>query len=229
MSFTFKQFTIHQQHCAQKVSEVACLQGAWTSLPAACKKVLDIGSGTGLLSLMIAQRYNVEIDAIEIEENCFQQGKENIEASPFREKIRCFYDDVKNLQSASGYDFIITNPPFFERQLMSDKEHANTAKHSTKLSLNELISIIKELLVHDGQFSILFPYERKIELENCCATHTFYPLQTLLIKHSGLHQPKVFISVYSREKTIPSEQEFIIKQYGTYTSEMKALMEEYYL
>ena len=121
----------------------------------------------------------------------------------------------------------ITN--FFEKQLMSDKEHANTAKHSTKLSLNELIAIIQELLVYDGQFSILFPYERKIELENCCATHAFYPLQTLCIKHSSLHQPKVFISVYSREKTIPTEQEFIIKENGTYTIEMKELMVDYYL
>lgn len=211
------------------MSEVACIQGAWTSLPAACKKVLDIGSGTGLLSLMIAQRYNVEIDAIEIEENCFQQGKENIEASPFKEKIGCLHNDVKNLHALSGYDFIITNPPFFEKQLMSDKANSNTAKHSTRLSLNELISSINYLLAVNGQFSILFPFERKIELENCCVTHGFFPLQTLLIKHSVSHQPKVFVSIYSREKKSTAEMEFIIKQNGTYTGEMKALMEEYYL
>lgn len=208
---------------------MACIQGAWTQIPARFKKVLDIGSGTGLLSLMLAQRFQVEIDAIEIEEPCYQQGNENIQASPFHDRIRTIHGDVKNIHSETVYDFIITNPPFFERQLMSDKEHSNTAKHSTKLSLNELIAIINELLVHDGQFSILFPYERKTELENCCATHAFYPLQTLLIKHSSLHQPKVFISVYSREKIIPTEQEFIIKENGTYTIEMKELMVDYYL
>jgi tRNA1Val (adenine37-N6)-methyltransferase len=229
MSFQFKQFLIQQHQCAQKVSEVACIQGAWTTLPTACKRVLDIGSGTGLLSLMLAQRFDVIIDAIEIDEETFHQGNENIQHSTFSDQINPILGDVNTFHVDTTYDFIITNPPFFEKQLQADSVKGNIAKHSSALTLLALIKKIDELLTDNGQFSILFPYDRKDELEKTCATFSFYPVSFLLIKHSVSHLPKVMVALFGRNEMFVQEEECIIKENGIYTEQMKQLTAAFYL
>ncbi len=229
MSFQFKQFLIRQDKCAQKVSEVACIQGAWTTLPPSCKRVLDIGSGTGLLSLMLAQRFEVMIDAIEIDEETYHQGKENMQHSPFIHKVNPILGDLKTYRFETSYDFIITNPPFFENQLQTDNVKGNIARHSSKLTLLELIRKIDDLLIPNGQFSILFPFDRKGELEKACAAYSFYPMSYLLIKHSESHEPKVLLALFSRNLVSVQQAHFIIKESGIYTGQMKQLTEAYYL
>ncbi len=227
--FEFKQFTILQDRCAQKVSEVACIQGAWTNIPDTCKRVLDIGSGTGLLSLMLAQRFDVIIDAIEVDEETYTQGKENIASSPFKGKINCLLGNVKTFDFKSTYDFIISNPPFFEKQLQTEQNKANIAKHSSQLTLNDLLFVIHNLLHTDGQFSILFPYERKNELEVNCLKYNFYPMNYLILKHSAAHAPKVFIGIFSQQQQVIKEEELIIKSNGEYSERMNELVKDYYL
>lgn len=227
--FQFKQFTIHQEHCAQKVSEVACIQGAWTTLPISCKRVLDIGSGTGLLTLMLAQRFDVEIDAIEIDGATFKQGKDNIGASPFKDRIHPLHGDLKSFDFKNHYDFIITNPPFFEKQLKAETEKENIARHSSQLTLHELIGTIHDLLTDAGTFSILFPFDRMKELEKISELYHLYPSNHLILKHSVSHLPKVFIGIFSRTKKKIISDEMLIKENGIYTKEMKELIADYYL
>ncbi len=229
MSFQFKQFLIQQDRCAQKVSEVACIQGAWTSLPPSCHRVLDIGSGTALLSLMLAQRYEVQIDAIEIDFDTYTQGKENIQNSPFKEKINALQGDINSHPFTQPYDFIISNPPFFEKQLKADGEKANTAKHSSQLTLKELIGKMDVLLTDEGQFCILFPHNRMAELEEVCAAFQFYPMSYLILQHSAAHVPKVFVAVFSKQRHPLQQETFIIKENGVYTERMRQLTEAYYL
>eukprot|EP01136_Pigoraptor_vietnamica_P012822 Opistho-1_new@53158 len=112
--FQFKQFTIHQDKCAMKVSTDACIQGAWTPIANDVVHVLDIGTGTGLLSLMLAQRNsNIHIDAIELDADAARQAQENISASPWADRVDVMQGDVTAYQFAKQYDMVICNPPFF--------------------------------------------------------------------------------------------------------------------
>ena len=178
---------------------------------------------------MLAQRYDVMIDAVEIDEATFIEGKENIERSPFNQCIQCIQADIKNLDLNKSYDFIITNPPFFERQLQGPNDKANLAKHSSQLKLEELLKCIDDVLNEVGGFSILFPYDRRVELEQQSARLGYFPNSYLILKHSVLHEPKVFIGLFSKQPNKVEIEHLIIKENGEYTERMRALMSEFYL
>lgn len=229
--FHFKQFSLAQDQCAQKISETACIQGAWTSISAQAKHVLDIGSGTGLLSLMIAQHYEqICIDTLELDEATYLQGKQNIEASKFRNRIKCLQGDIKLFVSERPYDFIICNPPFFENQLASHNAQLNLAKHSAQLTLQELMNCIDSNLSQNGVCSILFPYQRKAELFETAGQNQLFPLRQLIIKHSAQHESKVVVVIFSRDENNKCLiEEFVIKEDGKYSTQRQQLMDEFYL
>jgi tRNA1Val (adenine37-N6)-methyltransferase len=228
--FRFKQFTIHQQHCAQKVSEVACIQGAWTTAPDTCQRILDIGSGTGLLTLMLAQRYTVPIDAIELDEAAFKQGCENVNASPFHNRIHCTQGDVLQLSFTHRYDLIICNPPFFSNQLRSPNAQSNVAKHSTHLDLPSLLQRVDSLLSDDGCCSLLLPVNRNTELLDLCAQFSLRPQHILRICHSEAHASKVMIVMLHKKELSFTASDFYVHQAnGDYTPAMQQLISAYYL
>jgi tRNA1Val (adenine37-N6)-methyltransferase len=229
--FQCKQFRIEQGHCAQKVSETACIQGAWTPVPEKARYALDIGSGTGLLSLMLAQRFScLQLDAIELDSSTFEQGKQNISSSVFHSQIHCMQGDVRTLSTQRPYDFIISNPPFFENQLKSADAKSNLAKHATGLSLQELLICIDRLLHQEGSFSLLFPFSRFQECEGKAVDIGFYLQQVLIVKHTELAIPKVFVAIFSRCKSTQIQEEvLIIKNDLQYTNTMKNLLADFYL
>jgi tRNA1Val (adenine37-N6)-methyltransferase len=156
--FQFRQFKIEQDRCAMKVSTDACIQGAWTPVLSRIKTALDIGTGTGLLSLMLAQRNAVvKIDAIEIDPSAAEQAAENIVASPWQERITLIQADVRQYIFAHKYDLIICNPPFFVNSLLSDKRERNIARHNLSLSFQDLFDVIKGSLNPEGYASVLLP------------------------------------------------------------------------
>ena len=149
--FQFKQFLIKQDKCAMKVCTDACLLGAFAAnrLPLTVHRLLDIGTGTGLLSLMLAQRnLNAVIDAVEIDEAAAEQAKENFNNSPWKERLNVHNEPIQKFAKSINkkYDVIICNPPFFENDLKSNDNQRNLALHSAALSLEELISIVGFLL-----------------------------------------------------------------------------------
>lgn len=228
--FQFKQFIIHQDQCSMKVSEIACIQGAWTEVPLTAKKVLDMGCGTGLLSLMLAQRYpQIQIDAIEIDQEAFLQATENFKESIYHNSIHAIQTDIRTFKSSYKFDFIITNPPFFENQLEATQHKKNIAWHSQQLKLNELLAAINLHLIQDGQFSILFPYDRKNELEINARKLKFYPSKYLFIRHSEKHPIKYLVGIFSRQHTATKTEILHIKSNQTYSLHMKELMHDYYL
>jgi tRNA1Val (adenine37-N6)-methyltransferase len=164
--FQFKQFIIHQDRCAMKVCTDACLFGAWVadsawSLKSGAGSVLDIGAGTGLLSLMLAQKTGALIDAVELDEDAAEQAAENFETTPWKDRLQVIRADARTVHLGRKYDLIISNPPFFENDLKSVDTRRNLALHSEALSLEELLGVIKKHLADDGQFAVLLPYHRK--------------------------------------------------------------------
>ena len=134
-----------------KVCTDSCLFGAWIASAIEDKNIsaetiLDIGTGTGLLSLMLAQKTNAGIDAVEIDTNAFEQATENVNASPWNKQIKVFKADIKKWNASLKYDLIISNPPFYENDLLPESEASSVAKHSAALTLEELITITKNLL-----------------------------------------------------------------------------------
>ncbi|MGB3005267.1 MAG: methyltransferase, partial [Chitinophagaceae bacterium] len=158
--FQFKQFTIHQDKCAMKVTTDSCLFGAWAAeqvhnLEIEVNNILDIGTGTGLLSLMLAQNCNAAIDAIEIDKQTATQATENVQVSPFSEKIKIHFADVHQFGFEKKYNIIISNPPFYENELKSEYKKKNIAHHNEGLLLKDLLTIIHKQLLPSGSFYLL--------------------------------------------------------------------------
>lgn len=217
-----------------KVCTDACIFGAVVSAQAAnnppIKNVLDIGTGTGLLSLMMAQKKEAPIDAIEIDTSAFLQAAKNFKHSPWSKKLTILNTDVLEFYPEKKYDLIISNPPFYEGDLKSDNRKKNAAKHDTTLTLEKLLQAIDRCLSPGGSFAVLVPYHRInffIELAN---TSGFFLNQQLLVQHTAMHPFFRGILFFSRNETAIQKQGLIIKnEMGTYTTAFTDLMKDYYL
>jgi tRNA1Val (adenine37-N6)-methyltransferase len=228
--FQFKQFTVHQEHCAMKVSTDACLFGAWLAQRGIGHRALDIGGGTGLLSLMLAQASTLYIDAIELEQDCFAQMKKNIYASPWAEKISCLEGDVRHFPFTSRYDLIFSNPPFYEKQLPSPNPSINTAMHSSMLKLKELLQKVSLLLTEDGSFAILMPYYRHEELINEALTAGLHAHEICFARHSPKHPWYRTMVIFGKSATDVKQSSIDIRDTaGGYSQAFSILMKDYYL
>jgi tRNA1Val (adenine37-N6)-methyltransferase len=236
--FQFKQFTIHQDRCAMKVTTDACLFGAWVVREINNEKLiinncLDIGTGTGLLALMLAQKTYVEIDCIEIDEDAAQQAKENVDASHWRERINVVNTDARSFSFEKKYDLIISNPPFYEKEIRSSKDNKNIAHHSDELKLDELLRIIEDNLNPEGSFFLLLPYKRNEEIKQLFKDHRLHIDKLLLVRQSVKHDYfRIMIKgKLSREKNeeIEFDEISICNEEQKYTSEFVELLKDYYL
>lgn len=232
--FTFKQFTIYQDKCAMKVCTDACLFGAYVANEIRANKkenitCLDIGAGTGLLSLMVAQKNNVQIDAVEIDKAAFLQAGENIGQSAFKNKISIYHKDVLQFDLQKKYGIIFSNPPFFENDLLSGDGLKNTAKHNATLVLDELITVIHNLLNEKGFFAVLLPYHRLQYFEATAFQYKFYLSKKILVKQTAVHDYFRGILFFSREQKDGVVEEIFIKdEKGEYSDNFIELLKDYY-
>ena len=233
--FQFKQFTIQQGNCAMKVCTDACLFGAWMAeligeQNTPVQNVLDIGSGTGLLSLMIAQKSVATIDAVEIDEQAFLQSAENIQQSHYSKRIAVINTDILGFQSSKQYDWVITNPPFFAHDLKSESTSKNAAKHDTTLQLNQLVQVVANFLKEDGFFAVLLPYHRMEYCKKIAQEKAFFVSRLVLVKQTPKHPYFRCMLLFSREKTATLSMEITIKNAANnYTHEFASLLQDYYL
>ena len=230
--FQFKQFTIHQDQCAMKVCTDACILGAWFAdkgLPES--KVLDIGAGSGLLTLMLAQKVDAQFDAIEKDAPSFKQMKENIEQSKWKDTINAFMGDAITYVFPQLYDFIICNPPFYENDLKSGDTKKNLAKHDTGLTLECLIQVIDQNLAANGSFGILLPFHRTAPFEQLAFDKGFHLHEKLLVRQTPGHNFFRSILHFTRNNIHTGQTgELIIKQKdGNYSSAFTTLLKDYYL
>ena len=231
--FQFKQFSIQQDKCAMKVCTDACILGAFTANKMngpVIKNTLDIGSGTGLLSLMLAQKINTTIDSIEINQDAAKQAAENISGSPWSENIRVIHISLQDFTPRKKYDLIICNPPFYENDLKSNDEIKNVAKHDTTLKLDELISFVKKYLDIEGNFFLLLPFHRTAYLDRAANDHGLFIHEKLLVKQSPTHNYFRSITMLSKNKpeTVIINELIVHDSERQYTPMFQALLKDYY-
>ena len=218
-----------------KVTTDGCLFGAWSaekfrSTNYEVRSVLDIGTGTGLLSLMLAQQCDARIDAVEIDNAAAEQARENVQHSPFVDRITVFNADVLDFSFSKKYDVIISNPPFYEKELKSDKSGKNVAHHNDGLLINDLLQLIKEYLHPDGRFLLLLPYKRKEEVEKMIANAQLAIIHTTFVRQSVNHDyfRMMICGGHTSVGTVTDEIS-ICKQDGSYTDSFIELLKPYYL
>ena len=213
--FQFKQFTVRQGRCAMKVSTEACVLGGLCAQEAAAPaRILDIGAGTGLLSLMLAQAFpQAAIEAVEVEAAAFIQCQENFAESSWVHRLQVYPMDIKDFRPAQDYDFIISNPPFYEKHLPSTKAARQIALHTDTLSFEVLADALAALLAPQGQAAVLLPVS---------ATASF---GSLAIK------PFRVVSFWGKQPAPWQERHFFFKNQtnNDYSTDFKALLKDYYL
>ena len=156
--FRFKQFSLQNEMSAMKVNTDSVLLGAWAKIPETAKTGLDIGSGTGILALMIAQRNtNIELSGVEIEPNAFEESDFNFKKSPWSQRLLAVNLPLQEFVPKTKLDCIITNPPYFENDLKNEDENKKTARHTDSLSFLELILFAENNLSKDGTFNLILP------------------------------------------------------------------------
>ena len=231
--FQFKVFTVYHDRCAMKVTTDACLFGAWIAKHVGKAKpdlkALDIGTGTGLLSLMIVQKHCFSVDAIEIEPEASEQARENIAASPYASQIRVQHSDIVQWVQ-SPYDIIFSNPPFYENELKSPSSNKNIAHHNDSLTLGVLLKVIQEKLKEDGNFYLLLPYKREKELTALLTTFQLFIHRKVLVYPSAQHMPiRIMLKGGKQDLPVIEESLFIRERDGNYTKAFTELLKDYYL
>jgi tRNA1Val (adenine37-N6)-methyltransferase len=218
-----------------KVCTDACLFGAWVADKLQKKeieatRIFDIGTGTGLLTLMLAQNTNAIIDTIEIDTAAFLQATENIQASPWAAQINIFNGSVLNYVAPKKYDLIVCNPPFYDNQLKSNNDSKNVAMHSTTLSFTALALSIKNNLSSNGNAAILIPYHRVTDFVEALSKVSLYVYEQINISHAP--NKKLFRSIllisFERKATIVKTIS-IKTNTDIYTDEFTQLLKDYYL
>lgn len=162
--FVFKQFAIHQDRCAMKIGTDGVLLGAWTSLENQPQTILDIGAGTGLLALMLAQKSDAPtIDALEIDAEAYEQCMENFEVSPWGDRLFCYHAGLDEFvaEISEQYDVIVSNPPFYVEEVSSGDEARDRARQNQSLPFEELLAGVAHLLSEDGSFSTIIPFKEE--------------------------------------------------------------------
>ena len=229
--FRFKQFTVYHDRCAMKVTTDACLFGAWVaSLEAGgAGRALDIGAGTGLLSLMVAQQGAWTIDAVEIDPEAAAQASENCSASPWQERIRVYPSGIEEF-SCGGYDLVFSNPPFYESDLRSGNTRKNLAHHSTELSLATLIETATKKLAEEGRFYLLMPARREAETVDLLKKQGMFVHRRLRVRQSEAHGPfRVLFQCRRQDERMRQEEMTIVRKGNTYSEAFTALLQPYYL
>ncbi len=216
-----------------KVTTDACLFGAITAaqfIRKSDKRLLDIGTGTGLLSLMVAQKNEgVQIDCAEIEHAAAAQATSNIKSSSFANQVNTFHTDIKQHVTDVLYDFIFTNPPFFENDLKSDKVNRNKALHDASLTLVDLMQQIDRLLKTDGAFCILLAFHRTKYFIDLALKTGWVCNRNISVKQTEKHEAFRSILLFERKYTTTENTCIIIKQNGSYSDEFSKLLKDYYL
>jgi tRNA1Val (adenine37-N6)-methyltransferase len=229
--FRFKQFIIKQEGAAMKVGTDGVLLGAWADLENV-HTVLDVGTGSGVIALMIAQRSEANIQAVEIDESSAQQAKGNFDSSKWRERLKVeaisFQDFAK--KHTSKFDLIVSNPPYFSKSLKPNTPERTLTRHTEQLSNTDMLEGIKNLLSPDGRFCAIFPYTEGNIFIAEAANYGLFCNKKLYVKTKP-NNPilRILIDFSFTKKRLVEDTISIHTSDGEYTDEYKKLTAEFYL
>ena len=226
----FKRFAIHQEHTPMKVGTDGVLLGAWAELEEAAS-ILDIGTGTGLIALMAAQRNaQARIDALEIEPAACQEAAHNIRISPWAERIRLYPQALQAFFPAIGYDCILCNPPFFVHSTPAPDNGRSLARHTGTLPHTELIVHAERLLTPHGKFQVILPVEEACQLIAYARRYHLFPRKITRVHPNPGKAPKRLLIQLTRQALPPVETDLIVElSRHHYSEEYIALTREFYL
>lgn len=228
--FSLKQFTIWQDKCAMKVGTDGVLLGAWVSIEGA-RRILDVGTGTGLIALQLAQRCpEVRITAIEIDREAALQAKENVLRSPWPDRISVECCDFTDFTSTKKFDLIVSNPPYFVDALRCPDAQRNLARHSDGLNYEVLFGHSAPLLNKDGQISVIIPYEAEKLVADAAWKNGFSPIRhTDVYTKPGKPCRRQLLSFAMGMPKFGRDSLYIEDENGHYTPEYVALTKEFYI
>lgn len=229
--FRFKQFTVFHDRCAMKVGTDGVLVGAWADTRNA-KRILDIGTGTGLIALMLAQRSQAQIDAVDIDEDACVQAKENVARSPWSDRIQIYHCSIQNYAATcqQGYDLIVSNPPFFENSSKALKRARTVARHSDLLTQVDILQIAQELLYEDGRLVVIYPCEEAKAFQEKAELFGFFCSKKLYIKPTQESQVKRILLEFNKIQLLNQEKTIVIElAKHLYSPEFVALIKNFYL
>lgn len=230
--FKFKKFTVWHDKCAMKVGTDAVLLGAWVSTDH-CTSILDIGTGTGIIALMLAQRSMTDIDAIDIDADACRQAEENAASSPFAERIKVIHQSCAGFaaESRKSYDLIVSNPPYFVNSLKCPDGKRTVARHTDSLPLAELVSASRSLLSPSGRIALVLPFEQLDELEAIARQNDLHiSRQTDVIPIPDAQPKRLLVELSAPVEGIKNRNTLTIEEARhQYTPEYIELTKEFYL
>lgn len=230
--FRFKQFAIRQQKSAMKVGTDGVLLGAWATINDSLR-ILDIGTGTGLIALMVAQRTrDTQIDALEIDEPSYNEAKQNIENSPWREQVKVYHSSLQSYSehSITKYSTIISNPPFFNAGTHSPTLNRKKARHTTQLPFEDLLSCSKKMLSQDGIMALILPYiEGKSFITLAEKFHLYPQRKTEFLSKEGNTPERLLLELSFQKKGMVEDELIHYDDNGEWTEDYKAVTRGFYL
>lgn len=231
--FQFKQFKIEQDRCAMKVGTDGVLLGAWTPLINNPYNILDIGTGTGVIALMLAQRSQAEqIDAIEIDDDAYEQATENFENSSWNDRLYCYHAGLDEFveEVEEEFDLIVSNPPFYTDDYKSGDNQRDNARFEDSLPFEELVEAADYFLSDQGIFALIIPFKEEEKITTLCKERALYPLKITRVKGTPTSEIKRSLLAFTRIQQTPLIDELIIEiARHQYTDEYIELTKEFYL
>ena len=230
--FKFRQFTVRQDRCAMKVGTDGTLLGAWAH---GGLTVLDIGTGTGLIALMMAQRFpEAHVVGVDIDHDAIRQARENVAASPFAERIQLIDADIRTLQLSdlghSPFNAIVANPPYFVDSLECPDVQRTLARHTASLTYRELMGVVSLLLADDGEFSVVIPFDCKAGMEREAALAGLFKVRECAVKTTPCKQPRRYLLAFSKHPATLETTEGVIETAPNVRSEWyQQLTKDFYL
>jgi tRNA1Val (adenine37-N6)-methyltransferase len=226
MPFRFLQFTVEDEQSSLRVGTDAMLLGSWAD-PGMAKKILDIGTGCGVLALMMAQKSDAVIEAIDIDQPSVVEAGNNFSKSPWSSRISAIPSSLQDFSCPApvGYDFIITNPPYYANSLQSPSARINRTRHNNSLSQVELVRIVSRLLTNEGCFALILPAEQENTFQTICGESGLHLSRRLVIFPKPAMLPKRILMEFTKNKAASPESSAltILDATGAYTPEYLSL------
>jgi tRNA1Val (adenine37-N6)-methyltransferase len=232
--FAFKKFSVNQDKTAMKIGTDGVLLGAWCPINNRPNSILDIGTGTGIIALMLAQRTEAQqIDALEIEENAYEQAVDNFENSPWSDRLFCFHAGLDEFvdDPEDEYDLIVSNPPFYVEDYKTNDTHRDLARFQDAMPFEDLVAAVDLLLSENGIFAVIIPFKEEERFMDLCAKMELFPIKITRVK--GAHNTPIVRSLMAFKRfeltTLTSDELVIEINRHEYTDAYIELTKDFYL
>lgn len=231
-TFRFKQFTVRHIQSTMKVGTDSVLLGSWTAQDIQPKRMMDVGTGSGILALMMAQRFpEAEIVGVDIHAPSIEDFQWNIDQFPLPHQLKAQHQDFLEFSLESKIDFIISNPPYFSEALLSDSDDKNRVRHQIHLTMEKLVQHAKNLLSENGILSLILPTKEMLETIEIAREHSLYPQRICNISSSADQKPIRMMVEFSGVASFSPEEDLLIiyEADRSYTEDYKRLTRDFYL